>query len=86
MNISGTIPDAVALAASSGRPLERSIQATAPNGEEVAESIFHLPCGWQEFSRPACFPVIFVPVYSLSCCWMQKVVARTMPGNDTVCL
>lgn len=50
INIPGTVPDSVALAASTGILLERSIQTSAPNGEKVTESIFHLPCRWWEFS------------------------------------
>lgn len=63
INIPGTVPDAVALAASTGILLERSIQTSAPNREKVTESIFHLPCRWWEFSWPSYFPVIFVPIY-----------------------
>ena len=85
INLSGTVPDAVALAASTGVPLESSIQTSAPNREEVAGSVFHLPCGRWEFSWPACAPVIFVRVNS-SWFWMQKAVAHIMPENDTVCL
>lgn len=82
ISISGTVPDAVALTASTGILLGE--QTSAPNREKVAASIFHLPCAWWEFSWPACFPVI---LFLFTC----PVVGckRLLPasGQDmTVCL
>lgn len=82
INISGIVPDAVALAASPGIPPERGVQTSAPKERRLLSPFSVWTVGVQ---LAILLPSYFVPVY-LAYIWMQKAVPHIVLGNYTMYL
>lgn len=83
ISISGTVPDALALTASTGILLGEQYPDQCSKQREGCCIHFPFALCMVGVQLASLLPSYFVPVY-LSCCWMQKAVACIRPGHDSV--